>query len=146
MKAPKSPFPGSSNREGSALMMAVITAAVIALGGAVTLSIVQSKYRAINQAAAWKESLPAAEAGVEMAMNEVRKKLFDPDHAWTGWTAQADETLFPQGSAPSPGTSTTPYSVTSSMLVHTGEGGQRSWARVTVDAPASLIDRSGEQW
>ena len=79
---------------GSALIMAVICAAVISAGGAVTLSIINSKYRAIHQAAVWKESLLSAEAGIEMALNEIRKDLYDPARAWDGWRADADTNLF----------------------------------------------------
>src|SRR5687768_1795317 len=114
---------------GSALIMAVICAAIIGTAGAVTLSIVNSKYRAIHQAAVWKESLLSAEAGVEIALNEIRKNLYDSSHAWDGWRSEGDATLFARRYAPQDSPGASPRSMTSNMLLHAGEGGQRSWAQ-----------------
>lgn len=136
----------STNRRGTALVTALICAAVIATTSAVTLSLVSSKNRVIHQSAAWKEALLSAESGVEMAMNEVRKNLFDPTHAWEGWQASADPTLYPVSSAPGASSEVTSHSFTSQTLLRKGEGGQRSWAQVVVDAPPSLLDGTGEQW
>lgn len=136
----------STYRTGTALITALTCAAIIATAGAVTLAIVSSKNRAIHQGAAWKEALLTAESGVEMAMNEVRKNLFDPEHAWEGWHASADPTLYPISTAPGASPETMTYSFTSQTLLRTGEGGQRSWAQVVVDAPRCLLDRTGEQW
>lgn len=136
----------STRTSGTALVIALTCAAVIATASAVTLAVVSSKNRAIHQNAAWKESLLSAEAGVEMAMNEVRKNLYDPTHAWQGWHASADPTLFPLSTAPGASSETMTYSLTSQTMLRTGEGGQRSWAQVVVDAPRCLLDRTGEQW
>lgn len=131
---------------GNALVTALICAAIIATASAVTLALVSSKNRLIHQNAAWKESLLTAEAGVEMAMNEVRKNLYDPAHAWQGWQTSADPTLYPLSTAPETASGTMVRSFTSQTLLRTGEGGQRSWAQVVVDAPACLLDRTSEQW
>lgn len=135
-----------TNRSGTALAIALTTAAIIATTSAVTFAIVSSKNRVIHQAAAWKESLLTAEAGVEMAMNEVRKNLYDPANAWQGWTPSADPTLYPLSTAPGASAEMMTYSFTSQALMRGGEGGQRSWAQIVVDAPLCLLDRTGEQW
>lgn len=135
-----------TRHSGTALAVALITAGVIATASAVTFAIVNSKNRVIHQGAAWKESLLTAEAGIEMAMNEVRKNLYDPTNAWQGWKASADPTLYPLSTAPGASAEMMTYSFTSQALVRGGEGGQRSWAQIVVDAPRCLLDRTGEQW
>lgn len=133
-------------RTGSAIVTALICAAIIGVACAATLSIVQARYLASHQAAAWKESLLASEAGVELAMNEVRKSLFDPPHAWEDWTEDAHPALFPIPNAPEGTSASFVRSITSRPLLREGESSLRSWASVTVDAPYGLRDRTGEQW
>jgi hypothetical protein len=41
---------------------------------------------ASGQVRGWKESLNAAEAGGDVAYAEIRKTVFDPTHAFSGWT------------------------------------------------------------
>jgi hypothetical protein len=46
-----------------------------------------SRYNAASgQVRGWKESLYAAEAGGDLAYAEIRKTVFDPTHAFGGWT------------------------------------------------------------
>ncbi len=114
-------------------MMALSCALVIAGIGSATFMVVQSKFRAVHQAASWDQALLSAEGGVESGMEEIRKTLSDPASAWAGWT---------------PGTSTAvrSYSLKAPAFSRNGEGGQRSWAEIVVDMPASLKDSTGEQW
>ncbi len=133
-------------RMASALITALICAAIIAAISAAALVIVQSKYLAVHRTAAWKESLLASEAGVELATNEIRKSLFDPAHAWEDWRLGADAALFPTSDESAGSPSAGAHSLTSQVLLREGESGLRSWANVTVDAPGCLVDRTGEQW
>lgn len=133
-------------RPASALVVAMICVAIIAAVCAVTLSFVQGRYLAVHRTAAWKESLLASEAGIELATNEIRKSLYDPTHAWEEWRAGTDPALFPPSAEGEPTTVTGAHSLTSEVLLRQGESGLRSWASVTVDAPAFLRDGTGEQW
>jgi hypothetical protein len=132
-------------RAGAALITAVASAAIILGIGYTAYRSIQTKYRSIHQTAAWKESLLTAEGGVEMALNEIRKSLYDPQNAWAGWQKSADEV---QESSNEPGATTgsMTYSLKSNAILREGEGGLQSWASVTVDAPRSLVDRRGEKW
>jgi hypothetical protein len=130
---------------GHAMVISLISSAVVLSVGVSTYNVVQKKYHTIHQAASWKESLLTAEGGVEVAMNEIRKNLFDHDNAWNGWTKSADEIQSVSNQPGATGGDMT-YSLISTAVLREGEGGRQSWAHVTVDAPRSLVDRTGEQW
>lgn len=121
--------------------MALASVAILASIGATSFVYLQQKYRSVHQVASWQEALLSAEGGVDLAMAEIRKSLSDPTDTWRDWNALPD---------PSTGTSSpadpkvAPARYTSSVLLRKGEGGQRSYSKVTVDAPASLIDERGE--
>jgi len=133
-------------RAGTALITAVICAGIIASVCAFALAVLQPKYRSVHQTASWKESLLTAEGGIEMAMNEIRKSLYDPNHAFEGWTASADPLTTEASNEPGASAQRMTYTLQSSAVLRKGEGGQVSWANVTVDAPRCLVDRSNEQW
>ncbi len=130
---------------GSALIIALACSAIILGVGITTYQSIQTKYRSIHQTAAWKESLLTAEGGVEMAMNEIRKSLYDPKNAFLGWEKSADEI---QQASNDPGATAgnMTYSLASNAILREGEGGLESWAHVTVDAPRTLVDRRGDKW
>ena len=130
---------------GSALIIALACSAIILGVGISTYQSIQTKYRSIHQTAAWKESLLTAEGGVEMAMNEIRKSLYDPKNAFLGWEKSADEIQQASNDPGATGGNMT-YSLASNAILREGEGGLESWARVTVDAPRSLVDRRGDKW
>src|SRR5687767_14720085 len=65
-------------RQGSALPMAMLCAAILLGLGSSAFRILQTRYQVVHQAASWKEALLTAEGGVEMAMNEIRKELYSP--------------------------------------------------------------------
>ena len=136
----------NSSRAGTALITAVICAGVIASVCAFAMAVLQPKYRSVHQTASWKESLLTAEGGIEMAMNEIRKSLYDPNHAFEGWTASADPIVGEASNEPGASSQRMTYTLQSSAVLRKGEGGQVSWANVTVDAPRCLVDRSNEQW
>lgn len=135
-----------SSRAGTALVTAVICAGVIASVCAFALMMIQPKYRSVHQTASWKESLLTAEGGIEMAMNEIRKGLYDPEHAFEGWEASAEPISGTASNEPGASAQRMTYTLKSSAILRKGEGGQASWANVTVDAPRCLVDRSNEQW
>jgi len=85
--------------------------------------------------------LLAAEAGIDISVNEMRKGIYDPTNAWSGWSNMADGVLT---ATPNPTGSTVYF--TSKVFLRESEGGQRSYAQIAVDAPAFLRDASGEQW
>ena len=130
---------------GSALVVALACSAIILGVGITTYQSIQTKYRSIHQTAAWKEALLTAEGGVEMAMNEIRKSLYDPKNAFIGWEKSADEI---QQASNDPGATAgnMTYTLESNAILREGEGGLESWARVTVDAPRTLVDRRGDKW
>lgn len=133
----------TDSRNASALMVALITVAVLISLGSASFLVINNKYRAVHQAASWQEALLTAEGGIDMAMTEIRKQLWDPSNAWRSWSTNSteEETI---GTAPDPGDS--PVYRTSEVLLREGEGGTSSYAVVTVDAPNFLKDSSGEQW
>lgn len=126
---------------GSVLLLSLMYLGILMALAGVTFSILQNRYRQVHQIAAWHEGLLAAESGVDLAVNELRKELFDPDAAWQGWSTTPSGT----GTLPSDPTSPALY-YTSNVFLRAGEGGERSYSKVSVDAPAELVDASGEQW
>lgn len=125
------------SRRASILLLAIAWVAILTIAGASTILFLRSKHQEAFQTSSWQEALLAAESGTDLAVNEMRKGLFSPTTAWTGWN-RTDGTTGPLTSGSS--------SVISSVLERIGEGGQRSWAEVQVDAPDYLKDASGEQW
>lgn len=130
---------------GSALVIALLFAGVIIAIGATSFTVINNKYVTVHQAASWQEALLTADAGVDMALTEIRKQLWAPTEAWNNWTLD--------GSAETPATSaalatgTTAVYRTSDVIVRDrGEGASESYAIVTVDAPPNLKDGTGEQW
>ena len=123
------------------MLISLFFMSILAATGAITFTILQSRYRQVHQNATWQEALLASEAGIDIAVNEMRKELLTPGTAWSGWSNS------PTGQA-IPNASPTAGSVyyTSQVLLREGEGGQRSFSQIAVDAPSFLRDASGEQW
>jgi hypothetical protein len=129
------------SQRGSTLVISLIFLGVLMAAGGVTFSVMQNRYRQVHQTATWQEALLAAEAGVDLAVNEMRKELYDSSNAWSEWHNTPDETLTEEVD---PTLGTAYY--TSKVLLREGEGGQRSYSKISVDAPPFLRDASGEQW
>ena len=129
----------SSSHSGSTLVISLVFMGVLMAGGAVTFNILQNRYRQVHQTATWQEALLAAEGGIDLAVNEMRKELYDPENAWADWSGTPEET----GGGGSTGTG---MYYTSKVLLREGEGGQRSYAKISVEAPEFLVDATGEQW
>jgi len=72
---------------GSALICVLGTILVLSLiAGNVLFNCITRYNAASGQVRGWKESLYAAEAGGDLAYAEIRKTVFDPTHAFSGWT------------------------------------------------------------
>ena len=113
---------------------------------ATTTVILNKRYRQAYQTAAWQEALLASEAGVDMAMNELRKTLYDPANAFQNWHQNGAGTLPATGGSGAPVVGSSSY-FNSTVFLRKSSGGQRSWCEVQIDAPAVLIDPStNEQW
>jgi hypothetical protein len=126
-------------KSGSILLLAVGWIAILAVVAVGAIFAMQQRHRQAFQTASWQEALLAAESGIDIAVAELRRGLQDPSSAWSGWhpVNGTNTGVGPTGGA---------VYFTSSVLLRSGEGGQRSWARVEVDAPAFLKDSRGEQW
>jgi hypothetical protein len=131
----------SFRAEGSALAMSLGVTAMLAVLGVVALSAVQRHYRHSHQVAGWEEALTVAEGGVDLAVSELRRTLYDPANAFKSWAqpVAADQTAVKDlvdGAVFS----------TTYLPDRTTEGGTNARASVTIDAPPFLIDSRGEQW
>ncbi len=140
-------------------MVAAAFALILLAAGAASFFVVGRQYRVVHQAACWQESLLAAEAGVDFAMNEVRKTLYEPTGAFTGsWTHGAGEPFVDTNGdgnrdADEPYTDTNGNGrydsqgasyLSSAPMDRMGEGGTPSYALVTVDLP--FEDAQGEPY
>jgi hypothetical protein len=124
------------SKTGAVLLLALGWTAVLAIIAVASLSAVQRRHRQVFQVASWHDALLAAESGIDLAVGELRKSLRG-EVPWQGWQTDA-------GTQGTPGD--VPIYYISSVLLRSGEGGQRSWVRVEVDAPSQMRDASGEQW
>ena len=113
-------------------MMLVCVLSVVAGSLLLTTS---ARYHTTFQSASWQESIVGAEAGVDMAMNELRKRVkFGAGAAFaTNWT-----TVSPTGAAyANYGHAFPAGSQAYTLSTHTGEGNSAMQARVYVDVPGS---------
>jgi hypothetical protein len=131
----------ASTQSGSTIVLALVFVGILLGIGGVTISVIQSRYRQVHQNASWEEALLSSEAGIDIAVNEMRKELYDPANAWSGWSNSPDAAAT---AAPDPTTGSVYY--TSKVFLRETEGGQRSYAKIAVDAPSFLRDATGEQW
>src|SRR5213080_1846748 len=75
------------SEHGSVLVCVLCTILIVSLIGANVLFNCITRFNAASgQVRGWKESLYAAEAGGDLAYAEIRKTVFDPTHAFSGWT------------------------------------------------------------
>jgi len=73
--------------EGSALLCAVCTIAIVSIIAANVLYNCTTRYNVSStQVREWKEALYAAESAGDIAFNEVRKTISNPSGAFSGWT------------------------------------------------------------
>src|ERR1700720_2412268 len=73
--------------DASGLICVLSTILIVSvIAGNVLYSCITRSNAASGQGRGWKESLYAAEAGGDLAYAEIRKTVFDPTHAFSGWT------------------------------------------------------------
>ncbi|MBE7156983.1 MAG: hypothetical protein INR62_00860, partial [Rhodospirillales bacterium] len=75
---------------GSALVMVMLMTAVLAGVAASLLLVTSSRYQTTFQSASWQEAIIGAESGVDLAMNELRKRVTQGPSAsfQLNWTAK----------------------------------------------------------
>ncbi|PYL09075.1 MAG: hypothetical protein DME34_03390 [Verrucomicrobia bacterium] len=74
-------------QSGNVLVCALCTILIVSMiGGSVLLNCTARYNVSSNQVRGWKEALQAAEAGGDIAYNEIRKTVHDPSNAFVGWT------------------------------------------------------------
>ncbi len=116
--------------------MVMLMTAVLAGVAASLLLITSNRYQTSFQSASWQESIIGAESGVDLAMNELRKRVTQGPSAsfqlnWT--TATAAGKPFPNYGHAFPASSSHPYT----LATHLGEGNTTVQARVFVDVPGA---------
>lgn len=126
---------GRRSIAGSALIVVTILMCVLCLVAGTLLSYTSAKQSAPFTAASWHEAGAAAEGGVEIALNALRRSINEGTSAWDGW---AVNTPTPGGS-PTPTPSTTPfakkYLTQGDLLSHDGEGNNAVRAIVEISLP-----------
>lgn len=117
-----------SKNTGSVMVMALLFTTILIIGGGITFAVIQNRYRLVHQTASWQEALLAAEAGVDIAVSEMRKEMYDPDNAWKGWGSDPNAEIANTLELPD---NAKYYS--STVLMKEGEGGQRSYSKIGID-------------
>ena len=140
-------------REGSVLIIALLTLAVLSVVGATVLLSVSSRYGYTEQAVGWQGALGFAEAGADFGLANCRWTANGNSTPWAGWKkyVSANQTWVPVTDAADANTELTAgrriiYDLPSgSHLTGTGQGATDGWYHVEVDAPASLVI-AGNPW
>ena len=157
-----------SHAAGSAILIVMITVAVLAFIAAGMIRLVGDRHRAAFESGSWNESVLAAEAGADLAVKALRwtlaeraqwtdqtNALSSAGPTWgTNWGTPIDQNgaavgspLSATGSNSSAGVVVARwYRPTEPLMQHAGEGSTRLFTNVIVDAPASLRQSSGLQW
>ena len=129
-----SPLPLRRREAGSAIVFVMLTVCVLSVVAASLLLTNVSRYQTTFQSASWQEAIVGSEAGVDLAMNELRKRVITgPATAFqTNWSTTSPQTgkaygdfgrAFPANNQP--------YQI----ATHSGEGNTAMQVRVYVDVP-----------
>ena len=121
--------------------MVLLMTAVLAGVAASLLLVTNSRYQTSFQSASWQESIIGAESGVDLAMNELRKRVTQGPHAsfQMNWTAtNSAGKAFPNYGHAFPNYGSRPHT----LATHLGEGNTVVQARVFVDVPGSDVSPS----
>ncbi len=121
--------------EGSAIVFVMLTVGVLSVVAASLLLTNVTRYQTTFQSASWQEAIVGAEAGVDLAINELRKRVVTGPRAsfqdpWTITNPLTGKTYANYGHAFSD-TKGQPFQLTS----HGGEGNTATLVRVFVDVP-----------
>jgi hypothetical protein len=134
----------NSPRFGPVVVLALFCTAMLVAAGAISFGVIQNRSRQVHQTASWQEALFAAESGVDIALHELRTQLSDRSNAWKDWSVV--ETAPEDRQEPPAAIKDGGVSYETEVLLREGAGGQRSYAKIVVDAPLFLQDSPGEQW
>ena len=119
---------------GSAIVFVMLTVCVLSVVAASLLLTNVSRYQTTFQSASWQESIVGAEAGVDLAVNELRKRVITGPAVsfqanWTTTNPQTGKAYANFGRAfPA---NNQPYQI----ATHSGEGNTAMQVRVYVDVP-----------
>ncbi len=114
---------------GSAIIVVILSIAVLTIIAGTLMSYTTSKQAAPFQAASWQEAGTAAEGGVELALSALRRSIDEGPTAWGGWAAATRR----QGAHHS--AFFKKYLTDGNLLSHTGEGNNEVRAIVEVFTP-----------
>lgn len=113
-----------STKSGSALLISIITVAILTAIGAGAISLIINNRSTLSQAAAWKEALIAAESGIHQAMTQAQEQLLP----------QLNQTIPPDLSSPQ---------TMKISLTHGGEGATASGAQYVIATNYVSVSASG---
>ena len=144
-------FSAEFQRNGSTLIIAMVTLATLSLVAAALLESVTTRYNATQKAIGWAEALNAADAGADYGLANCRMTL--TSGAWTGWKKYDSSTSSwiavtntADANAQLAAGNKIIYDLPSnSHLGESGEGTVDLWYHVEVDAPGSFVV-GGNQW
>ena len=133
---PSAFLPRRRGEDGSAIIFVMLTVCVLSVVAASLLLTNVSRYQTTFQSASWQEAIVGSEAGIDLAMNELRQRVITgPAVSFqTNWTTTSPQTgaayanyghAFPASNQPYP------------IAAHTGEGNTAMQVRVFVDVPGS---------
>ena len=126
--------PRRRGEDASAIVFVMLTICVLSVVAASLLLTNVARYQTTFQSASWQEAIVGSEAGVDLAMNELRKRVIvGPATSFqTNWSTTSPQTgkayanfgrAFPANNQP--------YQIAS----HSGEGNTAMQVRVYVDVP-----------
>ncbi len=134
-RSPKLRF--ACSEAAASFVLVLVAIAILSLIAGHLIFSASVRYHTTYQSASWQEALIGSEAGVDLAMNELRKRvLLGPDAAFqatAGWTlSDAAGTPYPDSGRAFPADGQPrPFGA------HGGEGNATMSARVFVDVPGS---------
>ena len=126
-----------ADTDASALVLVLLLVSVLSVVAGSLLLTTSARYHTTFQSASWQESIVGAEAGIDMAMNELRKRVtVGAGTAFsTNWTTKS-----PAGSPyPNYGHAFPASNQAYTLSTHTGEGNSAMQARVYLDVPGSSV-------
>ncbi len=104
----------------------MLSLAVLVIIAGTLLSYTTSKQAAPFQAQSWQEAGTAAEGGVELALNALRRSLDEGTSAWNGWADDGTTTYYKK------------FITADNLLGHGGEGNTDVRAVVEVTRPSGV--------
>ena len=150
MKA-KFPIHVRKKIEGSTLVIALLTLAVLSVVGTTVLMSVTARYGYTQQAVGWEKALGMAEAGADFGLANCRWTVNGNSTPWTGWTKfvsnnQPWAPVTPaQANLELTAGRTIAYDLPSGSFVGSGQGATNGWYHVEVDTPPSMVI-GGNPW